>query len=160
MQDEINQVQDFHMKRVTNEVWFVALGSENAGNGGAKAFMAQHADELRGAVIINIEGIGAGDFCYYETEGAYRPKKISSRLKRVMRAAQRDTGISAAPAKMEWKDSLASLAMKAHIPAITLTGMNGNAPAFMGRGDDVAEIIESKDLAKRIDFIESMIRNV
>ena len=160
IQAELEQIHGFHAKTVNNEVWCVALGSDMAANGGAKAFMAEHADDLRGAVIINLEGLGAGTFAYYETEGAYKPKKISSRLKRIMKAAQRDTGISVAGASMTWKDSLASLAMKARIPAVTMTGLDNGKPAYFGRGDDVLENIDPEALAERIDFVEAMVRNV
>ena len=54
------QIQDFHNASINMEVWMVALGSEVDENAGIKAFLMEHAQELRGAVIIDVEGLGAG----------------------------------------------------------------------------------------------------
>ena len=75
------------------EVWFVALGSELAGNGGMKAFMAAHEAELKGALIVELEALGAGELTLIDKEGTYVPKKASSRMKRLVRKAGQATGL-------------------------------------------------------------------
>ena len=39
----------------------VALGSEIDENAGIRSFLIEHAQELRGAIIVDIEGLGAGE---------------------------------------------------------------------------------------------------
>ena len=63
------------------EVWFVALGSELAGNGGMRAFVETHEAELKGSIIIELEALGAGELTLMDREGTYLPKKASSRMK-------------------------------------------------------------------------------
>ncbi len=82
---EIEQIEQFHSDRIDMEVWFVALGSELAGNGGMKAFMAAHEAELKGALIVELEALGAGELTLIDKEGTYVPKKASSRMKRLVR---------------------------------------------------------------------------
>ena len=72
---EIEQIEQFHSDRIDMEVWFVALGSELAGNGGMKAFMAAHEAELKGALIVELEALGAGELTLIDKEGTYVPKK-------------------------------------------------------------------------------------
>jgi hypothetical protein len=55
------------------EVWVVCCGSHTAGNGGLRALLRQHADELRAAWFIGFEGVGLGDrLIYLSREGWLR----------------------------------------------------------------------------------------
>ncbi len=36
------------------------------------AFLAEHSQDLRGAIIIELEGMGAGELSFVEREGAYK----------------------------------------------------------------------------------------
>ena len=48
---------------------------------------------MKGAIVINLEALGAGALSCIEQEGAYKPYKISSRLKRVLRQASERSGV-------------------------------------------------------------------
>lgn len=157
---DIRQVQDFHAKRMDVEVWFVALGSEYAGNGGMKAFLDEHASDLRGSVIFNLDSLGSGTFTYIDKEGAIRHKSPSSRLRRYLKNAQQASGVSITEGSITWRDSAASIAMKRGLQGMTLAGMDGSKPSMMGRGDDVLENIDVDAMEARIDFIEALVRSV
>lgn len=102
---EIEQIEQFHSDRIDMEVWFVALGSELAGNGGMKAFMAAHEAELKGALIVELEALGAGELTLIDKEGTYVPKKASSRMKRLVRKAGQATGLKVP--RLRWSGATA-----------------------------------------------------
>ena len=83
--EEIQQIYSFAAGDINTEVWFVALGSELANNGGIKAFLAEHAPEMRGAVIVNLEALGGGTLSYLEREGDLSQAKCSPRMKRFIK---------------------------------------------------------------------------
>ena len=60
------------------------------------------------SIIIDLDGLGAGDLCMIEQEGMYRTVKTSSRMKRYIKKASQATGLNVGGAQIKWKDSAAS----------------------------------------------------
>lgn len=157
---EIEQIEQFHSDRIDMEVWFVALGSELAGNGGMKAFMAAHEAELKGALIVELEASGAGELTLIDKEGTYVPKKASSRMKRLVRKAGQATGLKVPEATMEWRNSASAYALKHGQQALHLAGMDGRKPAFFAEEDDVIENIDNDMLALNSDFVMEVLKHI
>ena len=157
---EIEQIEQFHSDRIDMDVWFVALGSELAGNGGMKAFMAAHEAELKGALIVELEALGAGELTLIDKEGTYVPKKASSRMKRLVRKAGQATGLKVPEATMEWRNSASAYALKHGQQALHLAGMDGRKPAFFAEEDDVIENIDNDMLALNSDFIMEVLKHI
>ena len=157
---EIEQIEQFHSDRIDMEVWFVALGSELAGNGGMKAFMAAHEAELKGALIVELEALGAGELTLIDKEGTYVPKKASSRMKRLVRKAGQATGLKVPEATMEWRNSASAYALKHGQQALHLAGMDGRKPAFSAEEDDVIENIDNDMLALNSDFVMEVLKHI
>ena len=157
---EIEQIEQFHSDRIDMEVWFVALGSELAGNGGMKAFMAAHEAELKGALIVELEALGAGELTLIDKEGTYVPKKASSRMKRLVRKAGQATGLKVPEATMEWRNSTSAYALKHGQQALHLAGMDGRKPAFFAEEDDVIESIDNDMLALNSDFVMEVLKHI
>ena len=65
-EEDEERIYHFHNPEITTEVWFVALGCELSGHNGMKAFLSDHADELRGAIIVDLEAMGAGSLSLIE----------------------------------------------------------------------------------------------
>lgn len=157
---EIEQIEQFHSDLIDMEVWFVALGSELAGNGGMKAFMAAHEVELKGALIVELEALGAGELTLIDKEGTYVPKKASSRMKRLVRKAGQATGLKVPEATMEWRNSASAYALKHGQQALHLAGMDGRKPAFFAEEDDVIENIDNDMLALNSDFVMEVLKHI
>lgn len=157
---EIEQIEQFHSDRIDMEVWFVALGSELADNGGMKAFMAAHEAELKGALIVELEALGAGELTLIDKEGTYVPKKASSRMKRLVRKAGQATGLKVPEATMEWRNSASAYALKHGQQALHLAGMDGRKPAFFAEEDDVIENIDNDMLALNSDFVMEVLKHI
>lgn len=157
---ELKEIYQFRNPDINTEVWFVALGSELAQHGGMHAFLAEHNQDLRGSIIIDIDALGAGDLCMIEHEGMYRKAKASSRMKRYTKKASQATGLSIGTASIMWEDSAASVAIKQGFQAMHLAGMDGAKPAFYAQGDDVLENIDEETLNNNAEFVMELLKNI
>lgn len=160
VQEELGETYGFVDDPIMNEVWFVALGAGLSDNGGMEAFLDDHADELRGAIVINLEGIGGGDLAGMASEGLLRRFKTTTRMKRFLRNAGQATGIRVGQARMNWRDSAATVAMRRGMPAITIAGIDGDVPAHFASADDVIENLDEATLKQRVNFILELLRAI
>lgn len=158
--EEYQQIYQFRNPDINTEVWFVALGSELAGNAGMQAFLKEHERDLSGSIIIELDSLGAGDLCLIEREGAYRKVKTSSRMKRIVKKATQATGMSVASTSILWSDSSASYATAHGVQAMHLAGMDGAKPAFFAQGNDVLENVDAALLEERAEYVLALLRSI
>lgn len=142
------------------EVWFVALGAELADNAGIKAFLAEHGSELRGAIVIDIEALGAGTLSLIESEGAIRPVKASSRMKRYVAKAGSALGMRIGSEKMNWCESAAYCAARKGLQTIHVAGMLNGKPAYMAEVDDRIDNIDEDKLLENAAFVLELLHNI
>lgn len=147
-------------KGLQTEVWFVALGAELADNAGIKAFLSDHADELRGSIIIELDAMGAGTPSLIETEGAIKHKKISARMKRYAVKAASALGIKLESAKMDWRDSSAYFAASRGLQTIHVAGLTDGKPTYLGEADDTYENISEENLMEGAAFTLELIHSI
>ena len=157
--DEIEQIYHFRNPLYNTEIWFVALGSDNASHDGAKAFMAEHADDLRGSMIIEVESLGAGELCVASTEGRMRSIPASSRVKRYTRTATAATGIAPGSVNLAGTDSAASILQAAGYQAMHLLGVEDGRPALKGSADDIMENVDDLLLDDNVNFIMELLKS-
>lgn len=158
--DEQQAIRDFHEPNIEIEVWFVALGAELAGNGGIDAFIAEHRDELKGAIFIDVEALGAGELTLIEEEGMYFPVKSSSRMERYSRKAAAGCGMHVDRAKMLWKNSAAAAILRNGSQAMHLVGMENGKPAHYAQRDDTMANIDEAALERNADFLVELLRSI
>lgn len=154
------QIEVFHAPAINTEVWFVALGSELAANGGMNAFVAEHAKDLKGAIIIELDALGTGELSLIEKEGLYRPKSISSRMKRYARKAASELGMSIGSGSILWKDGPAAYALKHGFQAMHIAGMADGKPALYGQPNDMMENISEETLQMNSDYVMELIKQI
>ena len=158
--EELSEVYQFRNPDINTEVWFVALGSELAQNAGMKAFLEAHESELRGAFIIDVDALGAGELTMLEREGYLKPAKASSRMKRYIRKASQTSGTKVATGTLMLEESAASYAAKHGQQAMHLVGMEGGKPALYGQLDDTIENIDDRKLAENVEFLMELLKNM
>ncbi len=157
---DMQHIRQFRYGSANTEVWFVALGCELADNGGIKAFMNEHADELKGSIIVELEGLGAGKLTLVEHEGTYRSAKSSSRAKRYIRKAASALGLTVDSKPMRWKESSAACAARSGYQTLHLAGMEDDKPAYYGEADDVIEQVSEQTMRQNADFILEFLKNI
>lgn len=157
---QIQHIEQFRHKRIDMEVWFVALGAELAGNGGMRAFLETHAEELKGSIFVELEALGAGELTLIDKEGTYLSKKASSRMRRLVKKAGQAVGLSVPSATMTWRDSASAYAMKHGEQALHVAGMADRKPAFFAEADDVVENVDNDQISLNADFTMSLLQNI
>ena len=153
-------IRRFRYASINTEVWFVALGSELAKNGGMNAFLAEHSQDLRGAIIIELEGMGAGELSFVEREGAYKTVFSSSRMRRYVKKASQALAMDVPSVQLCWKNGAAAQAVKHGFQAMHLAGMDGSKPAFYAQADDVLENIDEEKMLRNSDFVMELLKNI
>ena len=156
----MQKIYQFRNPDIDTEVWFVALGAELGGHSGMRAFIAEHEHELKGSIIVELEGLGAGDLNMIDQEGGYRVAKTSSRMRRYTRKASQATGLSIGSDSMLWKSSASSYAITHGLQAMHLVGMEGAKPASFGSRDDVVDNLDEGTLQKRSNFVLELLKNI
>ncbi|MCL2888995.1 MAG: M28 family peptidase, partial [Eggerthellaceae bacterium] len=157
---EMQQVAQFRHPQLDTEIWFVALGSELANCGGMRAFLSEHGQDLRGSVIINMRALGAGELSYIEQEGTSGSEIASSRMKRYVKKAGQLLGTDVETASLLWMNSAATVASKKGYQAVSIAGMQGSKPARFAQRDDVLENIDEATLARNVDFVMELLKNI
>ena len=156
--DEIEQIYHFRNPLYNTEIWFVALGSEGDAHDGTKAFLAEHGDDLRGAMVIEVESLGVGELCTASKEGRVRQVAASSRVKRYTRAATSATGIAPGTVDLTGSDSAASIVQAAGHQAMHLVGVEDGKPSLKGSPDDIYENIDDLLLDDNVNFIMELLK--
>lgn len=157
---ELDQVYRFHNPEIDTEVWFVALGSELASNGGMKAFLREHAADLKGSVFVELDGLGSGDLCVVSKEGLYRPCVASSRLKRYAKKAAQAQGVHVSEEPLLWANTAAAYAMQKGCQAVHVAGFAEGKPAFYGEANDVLENVDEQILQRSVDYVMELVRQI
>ncbi len=157
---ELRKIHQFRNPDFDTEIWFVALGSELANCGGMRAFLAEHEQDLRGSIIINIQGMGEGELGFVEKEGIFKQVSASSRMKRYVKKASQAAGVNARSVSLNWQESASSTALRQGFQAMSIVGMDGSKPAKYAQGDDVLENIDEEVLHQNTEFILELLKNI
>ena len=155
---EIERIYHFRNPQFNTEIWFVAMGSDGISHDGAQAFVQEHRDELRGAMIVEIESLGAGNLAVASEEGRVRKVAASSRVKRFTRGATAATGIPVDSVSLVGTDSIASTLQKAGYQTMHLFGAENGRPALKGSADDVLENVNERALEEHVSFIFELLK--
>lgn len=156
---EIEQIYHFRNPQFNTEIWFVAMGSDGEGHDGAKAFLNEHRDDLRGAMVIEIESLGAGELSVASEEGRVSKLNASSRIKRYTRHATETTGIELGRVSLVGSDSIASTMQRAGCQAMHLFGAEDGAVALKGSADDVMENVDELLLDEHVNYVFELLKN-
>lgn len=158
---ELRKLQDFRHPDIDTEVWFVALGSDQYSHSGITAFLDEHADEMKGAVIINLEALGAGTLSVVDQESeTFKTHRPSSRIKRFVRQASERSGVAYHTAPLTCRETPATIAMARGIQAFTVAGMGDGNTALYSAENDIVENIDPESLKEASNFIMAILKSI
>lgn len=142
-----------------HDIWFVGLGASGLGHAGMKAFLAQHRKQIRGAFVINIDAVGAGELTMFTREGIINSRRADRRMVRSLARTAADLHIGLAQAEHEWGSTDATPSMRAHVRSITITGVDPSGmKALSGTPTDVIERVNPAQAAQVAALVTEMIR--
>lgn len=142
-----------------HDIWFVGLGASGLGHAGMKAFLAQHRKQIRGAFVINIDAVGAGELTVFTREGIINSRRADRRMVRSLARTAADLHIGLAQAEHEWGSTDATPSMRAHVRSITISGVDPSGmKALSGTPADVIERVNPAQAAQVAALVTEMIR--
>lgn len=143
------------------EIWFVATGSRHVNSAGMQAFLAAAGNEMRDAMIINIDSVGAGELCWYSAEGGLRSHKASARITSLAKRVARDNETRIKHSKVTGPLTDASPALAERKKACTITRLSPEGVSVgINSAEDTLGRIHANDIEDVIDFVLAMIDEV
>lgn len=157
LRDAILAMSDDDLR--AHDIWFVATGASAFGHAGIKDFIAKNRKSLRGAFVINLECVGAGDLTLLTNEGLGAPRRADRRLARLISSVASDLHLDLGQLSRTWADTEATPLMRSHLRAVTLMGLGDNElPAFAHTADDVPENVNPEQVENVCALIMETIR--
>lgn len=154
------EIEDFRAGDIDTEVWFVALGAESDCHAGMEEFIAAHRQELRGAIVVELDSLGAGVLSTTTKEGVLKPQAASSRMRRYAKHASQASGVPVETTSILWGESAASIALRRGLQSMHVVGMDGVKPALYAQVDDTAENVDPEILADNANFVVELIKGI
>lgn len=158
-EENYRALQTFSSTLIDKEVWLVALGSHESGNAGMKKLLQEYERELKNALIINIDGVGAGELYFTMAEGSFIPKGTDHRLQGLVQSAGDALGIDLAPCGFTVYDSDAAAALALGARAISIVGLADKAPVGWRWKTDRLDIIKEDNLQEVTELLIEIIKS-
>lgn len=142
-----------------HDIWFVALGAHSLDHAGMKAFIAKHRPQLRGAFLINLDCVGAGDLSVLSSEGLVNTRRVDRRINRLLKSAAHDLHVDLLETPFNWDSTDATPAMRMSMRSATIMGVNDlGLPALSHTADDVPENVDPGQAALVATLVTELIR--
>lgn len=141
------------------EVWFVATGAEEVGTCGMQSLLRDYRDELRDAVIINLDGAGDGQLHWVTAEGMARRYYASDSLTTLARGVAQQTGTEISPTVFRGLSTDASPALARGYDAMSIMALtSAGVPAHWHWVSDTVDSIDPDMLRTVARFTAAMVR--
>lgn len=122
-----------------HDIWFVATGASSLNHAGASAFVDAHRKELRGAFVVNLDCVGAGNLALLTQEGFGISRRSDRRFLGLLEDVANDLHLAVDEVERPWADTDATMLMRKRMRAVTLMGLGaGDLPACAHTVDDVS----------------------
>jgi hypothetical protein len=141
------------------EIWFVATGSEEVGTFGMQTLLRDCHEDLKDALIINIDGCGAGQLHWASGEGMARRYRASQRLVGLARRVSRETETVIKPRVFRGLSTDASPALARGFKALSIMALDASGmPVNWHWRTDSTEALDAGLIEKTADFVAEMVR--
>ncbi len=144
---------------VAHDIYFVAAGASGLDHAGSKAFIKEYRSRLRGAFLINLDAVGAGELTLLTEEGAGNVRKVDRRLLKSVDRIARDLHVPLQCSPRPWADTDATCAMRASVRSATLMGCDpGEVPALAHTAENVPQNVKPDQVAQVNLIVSETIR--
>ncbi len=144
------------------EVWVAATGCEEAGLVGMLAFLDRHEQELREALILNLDNVGAGELKYITGEGLIKAYPSDPEL--LMFAAEvvrENPGLTLDPQEYRGlsSDALGALIRGYRAMSVMALDEEGVIPNWHWE-TDMVENLDEKNLSETERFVDLILKKI
>lgn len=144
---------------IAHDIWFVALGASDFDHAGMKEFLSKHRTDIRGAFLVNLDCVGAGNLSILKKEGLGNVRRADRRMTRLLSTIATDLHIDVAEGMFDWGTTDATPAMQNSVRSVTLMGLNENRlPAFSRTASDTREHVDANQCADATAIVTELIR--
>ncbi|WP_322152631.1 hypothetical protein [Paratractidigestivibacter sp.] len=144
---------------VCHDIWFVALGASSCDHAGMRAFLAQHRNQVRGAFVINLDSVAAGELTLLSHEGLLVTRRADRRMIRMMTNVVDDLHIPAERAKYDWASTDVTPAMLSSMRGLTVMGTDeAGMRALSHTAADVADNVVPEQAVAVAEAVTELIR--
>ena len=141
------------------ELWFVATGAEEVGTVGMEAFLDAYGEEIKDALIINIDNVGAGQLSWVTAEGMARRYRANQRLIGLAKRVARERDIFVKPRVYKGLSTDATPALARGYKAMTIMGFGANGvPVNWHWSSDTSANVDPELIDRVTDLVTNMIR--
>ncbi len=142
------------------EVWFVATGAEEVGTYGMRAFLERYGDDVKDALILNLDNCGAGSLYWVTGEGMLRLYSADRRLTGLAKRVSREHEILVKPRVYRGlsTDAAAALARGFKAMSIMAFDADGRLPHWHWY-TDTDDHVDEKTVDLAAELVLNMIRD-
>lgn len=156
----MDDIYTFKNGGYNTEIWFVALGASAYDNGGVRAFYEKYAQQLHGAIFVDIEALGAGDLSLIYGDGSLKSTVTSGRLKRYVKKAQHVLQHPITEFRVCACELPGQVAAHLGCQHIQLAGTVQGSIAYYATKDDTDQIISEETLEENINYLCELARTI
>jgi len=143
------------------ELWFVATSAHSVHSRGMRVFLEDYREELRGAQVIDLSALGAGDLYWSVREQAGKTYKSTARLTAMARHVARESNIRAKPYKAGKLRTEAGWALADGRKAMSLIRLTeAGAPFAAASSQDVTGRLETEKIEEAVEFVVSFLEGL
>lgn len=146
---------------VEKEIWFIATGSDEAGLWGTRALLDAYADDLKDALILNVDSVGAGTVTVLTDEGLGRSYHADRRLIAQAKRTAREGDLTVKSRSFRGLATSATPALARGFKAMTVSAfdINGRIPNWHWRTDTTDNLVEDT-LEQATSFVTALVRDL
>lgn len=157
LRDAVLSMDDEQLR--AHDIWFVATGASSLGHAGIASFVESNRKQLRGAFVVNLECVGAGELTMLTHEGYGNVRRADRRLLRIVTSVAKDLHVNLRQEDRSWADTEATTPMRKSMRAVTLMGLDGaDLPAFSQTEADAPESVDASQVADVAAMVTELIR--
>ena len=150
LRDAILSMSDDEL--LAHDIWFVATGASTMDHAGIRAFLSDFRKAIRGAFVINLNCVGAGDLTVLTSEGSSNTRRADRRMVRLMGSVAQDLHVELGRSRYNWDETDATPAMQSAMRAATIAGLSSDGSFALSRSE--ADEPENVNPAQVVDVAE------
>ena len=157
LQDAILELGDDYL--ISHDIWFVATGASEVNHAGIRAFIDEHRRDIRGAFLVNLDSVGAGELSVIVREGLHAPRRADRRLVRMITGIAHDLHIQMSTAAYNWDERESASSMRSRVRSVTIAGLDENSlPAHSHTSGDLPENVDPRQVSDVVRIVTELIR--
>ncbi len=152
-------IQALSDELLNKEVWFVALGSSDAGSAGMLNLLKTHEKDLKNARIINLECIGSGKLCFTCAEpNLLQSYRVDPRMQKLVKKAAHTAKVDMERVKLDWRSTEATPAVAKRHRAITITALEDGVVPGWKWADDNDDSVSNGNLNAALKVLVEIVK--